>query len=86
MPDGCSNFHAVGGSGAGGRGIVDGVRAAALLSFEFDVRNPDDHRLLAIDSRGTTELDHDPAIHDVTLDGTRVRWLHGDEQREADLR
>jgi hypothetical protein len=39
----------------------------------------------AFDSRGKTELARGADLHDLTLDGTRLSWFNGSEQRTAEL-
>jgi hypothetical protein len=42
--------------------------------------------VLKLDADGAVELDRGSGVRDLTLSGRTLYWLHGEEERSAELR
>jgi hypothetical protein len=66
--------------------VSRGGKAAALVSYRYSSRDPDDSSVREIGHGEATELDRGPGLRDLTLSGSVAHWLRGSEPRSATLR
>jgi hypothetical protein len=69
--------------GSYGRTVVTFSGRAALVFFptmEMPSGTPD-RRLVTLDAQGSNERDRGAHVHDLTLQGRTIHWLHGNESR-----